>query len=72
MFDFLVPLTEVVGQIYGWNVKVLVDKGSTGNYINDTLLLLLEGRRFQRRTSSARNGVQEHNRGASVRIMFVG
>ena len=35
---FLAPLVKVFGHIRGWNVKVLIDCGSTGNYISDSLI----------------------------------
>ena len=38
---FLAPLVEVAARICGRNVKVLIDCGSTGNYISDSLVLAL-------------------------------
>ena len=35
---FPAPLVEVVTHIHGRNVKALIDCGSTGNYISDSLL----------------------------------
>ena len=36
--EFPAPLVEVAARICGRNVKALVDCGSTGNYINDSLV----------------------------------
>ena len=38
---FLAPLVEVAARIRGRNVKALIDCGSTGNYISDSLVLAL-------------------------------
>ena len=35
---FLAPLVEVVARIHGRNVKALIDCGSTGNYISNSLV----------------------------------
>ena len=35
---FPAPLVEVAAHIYGRNVKALIDCGSTGNYISDSLV----------------------------------
>ena len=38
---FPAPLVEVAARIRGRNVKALIDCGSTGNYISDSLVLAL-------------------------------
>ena len=38
---FLAPLVEVAAHICGRNVKALIDCGSIGNYISDSLVLAL-------------------------------
>ena len=35
---FPAPLVEVAAHIYGRNVKALIDCGSIGNYISDSLV----------------------------------
>ena len=35
---FLVPRAKAAARIYGRNVKALIDCGSTGNYISDSLV----------------------------------
>ena len=39
---FPAPLVEVAARIHGRNVKALIDCGSTGNYINDSLVPALK------------------------------
>ena len=39
---FLAPLVKVAARIRGRNVKALIDYGSTGNYISDSLVPALE------------------------------
>ena len=49
---FPAPLVEVAARIRGRNVKALIDCGSMGNYINNSLVPALGMERFLRRTLS--------------------
>ena len=47
---FPAPLVEVAARICGRNIKVLIDCGSTGNYISDSLVPALGMKWFLKRT----------------------